>query len=65
VASNENEVTVDDIPAWLLKSSLEGRPTDHLLTQHAEHLIAAGVPLWRYHIAVTALHPNHGALGFD
>lgn len=65
MTSNRSRASLGGLTEWLLKSSLEGRSTGEILEHLTRNLIAAGIPLWRSHIAVTALHPTHGAFGFD
>lgn len=48
---------VDDLTDWLVAHGLGSDDFDALIDGYARRLIEAGVPLWRFYVAVPARHP--------
>ncbi len=57
--------TVADLSDWLLARGLDGTAREEMLTGYCERLLAAGVPLYRLHVAQRALNPRFGGIGFE
>ena len=55
---------IDAIVDWLLQQGMFGDDIATLLQSFGERLNAAGVRLWRGHLAIATLHPAYSALGF-
>lgn len=51
--------------AWLTQQGLEGAGQAALLEELCVRLVAAGLPLYRTHVAQSAFHPNYGGIGFS
>ncbi len=56
---------VADISAWLLSQGLADISQEQLLEGYCTRLVDAGVSVARIHVALRALHPVFGGLGFD
>lgn len=54
-----------EIIAWLLEKGLEGASRAILIDGYCERLNTLGVPLYRFHISQTALHPVYGGTGYS
>ena len=55
--------TVGAIADWLIGQSLGTAGLDATLQGCCERLCAAGIPLWRGHVAFPVLHPLFHAVG--
>ena len=60
-----HDTAILDLNTWLIEAGLTGKPLLEMLTAYCEKLVGLGIPLYRTHITLTALHPNYGGLGFD
>ena len=56
---------ITDLNSWLIEAGITGMPLLEMLTTYCEKLGEMGVPLFRAHVTLSALHPNYGGLGFD
>ena len=50
---------VQALSDWLVQQGLRGTALDELLAGFCEGLTDLGIPLWRCHISMRTLHPNH------
>lgn len=55
--------TLDDLPRWLARQALAATPAQPIASHVAERLVAAGLPLWRVHVGMSALHPQVESIG--
>ncbi|MEX5598011.1 adenylate/guanylate cyclase domain-containing protein [Pseudophaeobacter sp. C1-32P7] len=51
--------------SWLTEQGLRSNERETFLKAFCEELVAAGVPLWRFHLAQRAFHPQFGGIGFS
>ena len=51
------EDSIDGIADWLIEQALGDPDLDAMFATCCERLCAAGIPLWRTHIAFRTLHP--------
>ncbi len=54
---------IDSVADWLMAEALKDTAAEELLGGCCERLWAAGVPLWRGHVAFQTLHPLFAAMG--
>ena len=54
-----------DLSSWLVESGLLGMRLTELLETYCSKLVDLGVPLFRVHVTMTAVHPNYGGIGFN
>lgn len=54
---------LDDLARWLARQTLSATPAPRLATHVAEAVAAAGLPLWRLHVGMSALHPQVESIG--
>ncbi len=62
-ASGRGESLIDAVADWLMSQALGEAEIDRLIEGCSSRLLAAGIPLWRTHIAYRTLHPLYGAVG--
>jgi len=55
--TNESSVLVDEVAEWLMSRALGATVVEDLLPGCCLRLRAAGVPVWRGHVAFNTLHP--------
>jgi hypothetical protein len=55
--SDSNNPLVAEVLEWLPQSALRVTTIGDILMQTCERLVAAGIPLWRVHLADSTLHP--------
>jgi adenylate cyclase len=55
--------TLDNLPRWLARQALAATSARPITTHVAETLVAAGLPLWRLHVGMSALHPQVESIG--
>jgi len=55
--------TIDDVANWLIAQALDETDFKTMFAGCCERMAAAGVPLWRGHIAFTVLHPLYSGMG--
>ncbi|MGI9367546.1 MAG: adenylate/guanylate cyclase domain-containing protein [Ruegeria sp.] len=56
---------VNELIFWLVERGLEGCEQEELLEGYCSHLVETGIPLMRFHVAQTALHPTYGGTGYS
>ena len=56
---------VQAISDWLIEQGLSRSDIEALVAGLCERLGAAGLPLWRGHVAVRTLHPSIAAIAYD
>lgn len=54
-----------DLSTWLVEAGLQGMQMTELLETYCTKLVDLGVPLFRMHVTMTAVHPNYGGIGFN
>ena len=54
---------IDEVANWLMTQALEETDFESMYEGCCERLLAAGVPLWRGHIAFSVLHPLYSGMG--
>jgi adenylate cyclase len=54
---------IDEVANWLIAQALEETDFDSMYEGCCERTLAAGVPLWRGHIAFSVLHPLYSGMG--
>ncbi|MEM0948350.1 MAG: adenylate/guanylate cyclase domain-containing protein [Pseudomonadota bacterium] len=62
--ANPDDATVA-ISNWIVQQGIDGTSPEALMEGYCARLIAAGVPMFRLHIAHRAYHPQFGAIGFN
>lgn len=51
--------------SWLTEQGLRGNEREGFLQAFCEKMVALGMPLWRFHLAQRAFHPQFGGIGFS
>jgi adenylate cyclase len=54
---------IDEVANWLMTQALEETDFESIYEGCCARVLAAGVPLWRGHIAFTVLHPLYSGMG--
>ena len=54
---------IDEVANWLMAQALEEVDFESMYAGCCERALAAGVPLWRGHIAFNVLHPLYSGMG--
>jgi adenylate cyclase len=54
---------IDEVANWLMVQALEETDFEGMYEGCCERILAAGVPLWRGHIAFSVLHPLYEGMG--
>jgi len=64
-SSNQSTRTgaVDDVADWLIAQALDETGFEAMFAGCCERMLAAGLPLWRGHVAFTVLHPLYSGMG--
>ncbi|HEV7731855.1 MAG TPA: adenylate/guanylate cyclase domain-containing protein [Candidatus Binatia bacterium] len=55
--------TIDGLKRWLASQALAATPAERIANHTAETLGALGLPLWRCHVGMSALHPQVESIG--
>ena len=64
VASIDDDDAVQAVSDWLVAQGLLTADFDPMFSGFCEHLIAAGIPLWRAQISMRTLHPTIASIAF-
>ncbi|MEC9311684.1 MAG: adenylate/guanylate cyclase domain-containing protein, partial [Pseudomonadota bacterium] len=51
--------------SWLTEQGLRSHEREGFLQAFCEQMVALGMPLWRFHLAQRAFHPQFGGIGFS
>jgi adenylate cyclase len=63
-ASIDDDNAVQAVSDWLVAQGLLTADFDPMFSGFCEHLIAAGIPLWRAQISMRTLHPTIASIAF-
>ncbi|MDA1324435.1 MAG: adenylate/guanylate cyclase domain-containing protein [Proteobacteria bacterium] len=64
VASIDDDNAVQAVSDWLVAQGLLTADFDPMFSGFCEHLVAAGIPLWRAQISMPTLHPTIDSIAF-
>ncbi len=53
-----------ELSSWLVDAGLQGMHLTDLLEAYCDKLVGLGVPLFRVHVTMAAVHPNYGGIGY-
>ena len=56
--SDNTQVAGGALIDWLLREAWKCKTPTELSEQFAEHLLAIGLPLWRFNVSIWTLHPE-------
>lgn len=63
-ASIDDDDAVQAVSDWLVAQGLLTADFDPMFSGFCDHLLAAGVPLWRAQVSMPTLHPTIGSIAF-
>lgn len=56
-------MTIEPLKRWLAGQALAATPAPRIATHVAQELVALGLPIWRCHVGMSALHPQVESIG--